>query len=88
MSDALRKDTRRQPTLFAMPPKPRRVLLRVADAGSHGCVTSFRYFVHLVCDRCGHDAGWSEHRTKKEATSQPCPVCNAPAATEGERADG
>lgn len=69
----------RQPTLFAMPAKPRRVLMRVVDAGDHGCVTRCRYFVHLKCEKCGHDAGWSEHMTKKASMSQPCPKCNGEA---------
>lgn len=71
------RPTRRQADLFNLPPRPRRVLLHVVDAGGHGCVTDMPHFVHLACSRCGHDAGWSEHRTKQAAVSQPCPVCNA-----------
>jgi len=65
------------------PRRPRRVLMRVVDAGDHGCVTTFRYFVHLQCPRCGHDDGWSEHHTKRETLSQPCPKCNEMAHIEG-----
>ncbi len=67
----------RQFALFgSLPRRPRRVLLRVVDAGDHGCVTSFRYFVHLVCPRCGHDAEWWEFSTKRESLTQPCPKCS------------
>jgi hypothetical protein len=67
----------RQPDLFpAAPRRPRRVLMRVVDAGDHGCITDKRWFVHLVCQRCGHDAEWLEFSTKRESLSQPCPKCN------------
>lgn len=66
----------KQLPLFALPARTKRVLMHVIDAGDHGCVTDFRYFVHLRCRQCGHDAGWSEHHTKRETHSQPCPRCN------------
>ncbi len=68
-----------QPDLFpGTKPKRRspKVLMQVVDAGDHGCVTEYKWFVHLVCPKCGHDDGWSEHHTKREAERQPCPVCN------------
>lgn len=53
------------------PRRPRRVLMQVFDAGDcHG------HHVHLYCPKCGHDAGWNNFDTKREAVSQPCPKCN------------
>lgn len=57
------------------PSRPRRVLMHVVDAGDNGCKTKFKYFVHLECPKCGHDAGWWETDTKREAQTQPCPMC-------------
>lgn len=72
------KANRKSDTLFDMnePPKPRakrRVLMRVSDAG---CGEELPCNVHLVCEKCGHDAGWMEVKTVTEAKHQPCPVCN------------
>lgn len=66
-------------SLFASLPRsrPRRVLMRVVDAGDCGGGS-----VHLKCPRCGHDAGWQAHASKREAQSQPCPVCTG--GTHGE----
>ena len=54
------------------PRRPRRVLMRVVDAGD--CISANS--VHLRCPRCGHDDGWSHGMTVTEAKRQPCPKCN------------
>jgi DNA-directed RNA polymerase subunit RPC12/RpoP len=63
----------RTPDLFDKPPrKPRRVLARVADAGTgeDGQV------VYFVCARCKW-AEWMRARTVTEAKrGYPCPRCN------------
>jgi hypothetical protein len=76
---------RRQESLFGNPPrKPARVLMRVVDAGDPGVATVYRWFVHLKCPRCSHDAGWWQCATKRIAESQPCPKCTTHGATDAQ----
>lgn len=63
------------PQLFSReqaPRRPRRILMRVIDAGQHG-------YLELKCRKCGHH---EEHLGVEETISaanrlRPCPVCNS-----------
>lgn len=71
----------RSPDLFPdAPRRPRRVLMQVVDAGNPPFAGMHKFFVHLVCAKCGHDDDWSDHPTKTASLSQPCPKCNEVAA--------
>lgn len=65
----------RQQNLFGPKPrKPRRVMMRVVDAGV-GDGTG--HIVNFVCPRCGHDDGWWNVSSVSEGKRGiPCPKCN------------
>jgi len=36
---------------------------------------------HMVCGKCGHEAGWMHFKTRTEVRrGEPCPICNRLAA--------
>lgn len=66
----------RQSALFAQPARPRRVMMRVADAGA---APGKGHMARLTCVRCDHDAGWLHFDTVSEVKrGLPCPKCNVP----------
>ena len=69
-----RRSRRRQQELWPTPPRPRRWLMQVRDAGHAG---GGQPAVHLVCPRCGYDDGWTPFTTITESQRRPCPICNA-----------
>lgn len=56
--------------------KPR-VMMHGVDFGYDGDIT----LAHMVCPKCGHDAGWLMFDTDTDARrGAPCPKCNAGSA--------
>jgi len=70
-----------QLSLFPRPPrKPRRVIMKSVDQGeAPGKMPGWRTTSggHFVCQKCGHDDGWSFDMTWSEIMrGLPCPKCN------------
>lgn len=76
----------RRPMLFdnTHDRRPRRVLMRVVDAGEGcGCPDDSPgpHVVRFGCNRCGHETGWLRVDSVAEAKRGiPCPKCNPPDA--------
>ncbi len=62
----------RQLALLALPKRPRRVMMHVADGGQG--------HVRFECGKCGHDTGWlrcdETDTVTKLKRGEPCPRCN------------
>lgn len=71
-----------------LPSKPRQVRMHAIDTGhAPGLMPGWRTAMggYFLCQRCGHDDGWSFDMTPTEIRrGLPCPVCNG---TEGANVD-
>jgi DNA-directed RNA polymerase subunit RPC12/RpoP len=64
----------RQMEFLEKPPRARRVLMHVVDAGM---APNGKHIAHFVCSRCNHDGLWHYVNTVSEAKrGLPCPKCN------------
>jgi hypothetical protein len=65
--------TSRQPTLFDLPRKPRRVMMRLADAGP-----GHPNWAKFVCDNCGNVTETNEASRTQLRRGLPCMACGKP----------
>jgi hypothetical protein len=71
----------RTPDMFAELKPPRaapRVLMKATDHSFCDETPDHPELGHMVCGKCGHDAGWMHFATRTDVKNgEPCQVCNA-----------
>ena len=72
---------KRTTDLFPSTKPPRaapRVMMKATDHSFCDETPDTPELGHMVCSKCGHDAGWMHFATRTEVKrGDPCPVCNA-----------
>lgn len=74
--------TSRTAELFEKPRRPRRVLMRVYDAGVFECDDGPGMVgpVRMKCSRCGHLTEWIDLLMSVAKRGIPCPKCSGSAS--------
>jgi hypothetical protein len=68
--------------LISLPRAAPRVMMKATDHGFCDETPDTPELGHMVCGKCGHDAGWMHFATRtKVKRGEPCPVCNKKEST-------